>query len=178
MLANAQEYLNESSIFAHMEKAKMLDGSVKLLIVDGDVSIRKYFALLFSELGYCVRSVKDGISALSEIRHDFPDILLSELNMAGMSGVEFLVAIRHLFPSIRVVAMSGTSSGNCMSHRFAADAFFEKGADAADMIKFVDDMTQLERTLSRRRNMEFPMGFPVARAVSMSSIATVPLSAG
>ena len=102
----------------------MQDQRVKLLIVDDDVSIRISLAPLFSELGYCVRSAKDGISALSEIRREFPDILLSDLNIPGMSGVEFLLSVRRLYPSIRVIAMSGAFFGNWVPPGIAADAFF------------------------------------------------------
>jgi CheY-like chemotaxis protein len=127
----------------------MPDVKAKLLIVDDDVTNRKQLALLFSELGYCVRSVRDGISALSEIRHEFPDILLSEINMTGMSGVEFLLAVRHLFPSIQVIAMSGAFFGTCVPTGVVANAFFEKGSDPAHLIKAVRMVTQLERTPSR-----------------------------
>ena len=126
--------------------------------------IRKALPPLFSELRYSVRSVTDGISALSELRHEFPDILLYDLNMSGMSGVEFLLAVRRLFPSVRVIAMSGALFDNCVPPRVAADAFFQKGADTAHLIKFVDAMTKPGR-LAKRLSMEDLFGFPMLDAI-------------
>jgi CheY-like chemotaxis protein len=130
--------------------------------------IRKALPPLFSELRYSVRSVTDGISALSELRHEFPDILLYDLNMSGMSGVEFLLAVRRLFPSVRVIAMSGALFDNCVPPRVAADAFFQKGADTAHLIKFVDAMTKPGR-VAKRLSMEDLFGFPMFEAIPSHS---------
>ena len=142
----------------------MQDQRVKLLIVDEDASIRDFLAPLFSVLGYCVRSVKDGASALSEIRHEFPDILLSDLNIPDMYGAEFLLVGRRLYPSIRVIAMGGEFSGNCAPPGIAADAFIEKGAEPAHLIDSVDAMTRPER-IDKRLSMEDLFGFPMFETI-------------
>jgi len=147
----------------------MLDSPVKLLIVDDAVSSREPLAPLFSELGYCVRCVKDGVSALSEMRHDLPDILLSDLNIPRMSGLEFLLAVRRLYPSIRVIAMSEKFFGNCAPPGIAADEVFDSGADVAHLIESVEAMTRPERS-TKRLSTEDLFGFPM--------IETIPSHAG
>jgi CheY-like chemotaxis protein len=153
----------------------MPNAKVKLLIVDDEVSIRTSLSELFSALGYCVRSATDGRSALSEIQREIPEILLSDLNMPGMSGFEFLPMVRSLLPEIHVVAMSGAFSGTCVPPGIVADAFFAKGSDPAFLIKTVEAMTQTERTPSRQRSMEYPTRISTARAIPLSSVAGVPL---
>ncbi len=120
----------------------MLDMPKKLLIVDDDISILTVLSQHFAELGYCVRSAEDGLSALSEIKNELPDILLSDLNMAGISGVQFLLIVRRMFPSIRVAAMSGAYSGNDVPPGVAADAFYEKGSRLHLLTQVVDTMTR------------------------------------
>jgi CheY-like chemotaxis protein len=120
----------------------MPETRVKLLIVDDEVSIRTSLSLIFSELGYCVRSAGDGYSALLEIQQELPDILLSDLNMPGMSGFELLSVVRRQLPAIHVIAMSGALSGTCVPPGVAADAFFPKGTGPALLIKIVDAMTR------------------------------------
>jgi len=48
---------------------------------------------------------------LVEIRNGIPDLVLSDLNMLGMSGIELLSVIRRRFPSIRVIAMGAMFFG-------------------------------------------------------------------
>src|ERR1700747_2682690 len=90
----------------------MPHAQAKLLIVDDDPSLRMSLSHIFTEWGYSVRSAEDGFSALFEIRQEIPDIILSDLNMPGMSGFEFLSVVRRRFPEIHVIAMSGAFSGD------------------------------------------------------------------
>jgi len=52
---------------------------------------------------------------MSAIRMNIPNILLSDLNMPGMSGFELLSVVRQRYPSIQVIAMSGSFSGEEVS---------------------------------------------------------------
>ena len=72
----------------------------KLLIVDDEASIRKSMSDVLAEMGFRVRSAEDGLSALRELQEDIPDILLSDLNMPGMSGFE-LLSMAAAFPRSR-----------------------------------------------------------------------------
>src|ERR1039458_3032665 len=89
---------------------QMLHTKVRLLIVDDEPSIRMLMTHLFTELGYSVRLAEDGFSALRQIRREQPEIILSDLNMPGMSGFELLSVVRRQFPAIHMIAMSGASS--------------------------------------------------------------------
>jgi DNA-binding NarL/FixJ family response regulator len=96
-----------------------------------------------------VRSGEDGFSALAEIQNEIPDVLLADINMARMPGMEFLAAVRRSFPSVRVIAMTGVFSGNRARPDIAADAFYQKGAGPSRLIEYVDVMTQPLRAVSR-----------------------------
>jgi CheY-like chemotaxis protein len=85
----------------------MPNAKAQLLIVDDEPSIRMSLAQIFTASGHNVRSAADGFSALYEIRRGIPDILLSDLNMPGMSGFELLSVVRRRFPAIQVIVMSG-----------------------------------------------------------------------
>ena len=82
-----------------------------------------------------------------------------------MSGVEFLLAVRHLFPSIQVIAMSGAFSGTCVPAGVVANAFFEKGSDPALLIKAVSAMTEPGLPFRRQRSTERPTPPPNVRTV-------------
>jgi CheY-like chemotaxis protein len=139
----------------------MPNAKIKLLIVDDEESIRMSLSHIFAEFGHSVRSAKDGFSALSEMREEIPDIVLSDLNMPGMSGFELLSVVRRRFPSIHVIAMSGRFSGDGVPPGVAADAFYEKGTDLGSLLHIVEAMTRQERSPSlQHSNMLAPIWIP------------------
>ena len=118
----------------------MIDRIATLLIVDDEPSIRESLSHVLTEIGYRVRSAEDGFSALREIRHEVPDLLLSDLNMPNMSGFELLSVVRRRFPAIRTIAMSGSFSGDEVPSGVTADAFFEKGSSIRSLLRIIGGM--------------------------------------
>jgi DNA-binding NarL/FixJ family response regulator len=123
----------------------MLKNPGKLLIVDEDVYVRTSLALVFSALGYRVRSSEEALSGLSELTKEIPDVMLCDLNMERVSSLKFLLTVRRRFPSIRVIAMSKDLSGHRVPRGIAADALYQKGAGPVRLIKTVEAMIQTKR---------------------------------
>lgn len=124
----------------------MRDVRPRLLIVDDGLPIRMSLLSMFTALHYAVRSAPDGFTALAEIRNEIPDLILSELNMPGMSGYELLSIVRRHFPSIRVIAMSRAFSDESVSPGVAADGLYPKDAHPGLLLRMVED------TIHRRRS--------------------------
>jgi CheY-like chemotaxis protein len=116
-----------------------------ILIVDDDPTLRASLSLIFEHFGHSVRSAQDGFSALCEFRQRTPDILISDLNMPGMSGFELLSVVRRRFPAVQTVAMSGAFAGDGLQLGVAADAFYEKGAGLGYLIQIVKAMVLTDR---------------------------------
>jgi DNA-binding NtrC family response regulator len=110
---------------------------LRLLIVDDEPSIRTLLAQVLTRSGYRVQTCAGGLSALSTIRQEIPDILLSDLKMPGMSGFELLAIVRQLFPGIKTIAMSGAYSVNEIPG-IVADAFYDKGSDLNVLDQILD----------------------------------------
>jgi hypothetical protein len=102
-----------------------------IVLVDDNPAIRYGLSEIFKRRGYTVRTASDGFSALALLRERIPGILLSDLDMPGMSGFELLSVVRHRFPAIAVIAMSGAYSGVFVPPDVAADAFYAKGSNGA-----------------------------------------------
>ena len=115
----------------------MQHSKLQILVVDDEPSLRTSLSISLRELGYDVRSAKDGFSALSEMRNTVPDILISDLNMPGMSGFELLSVVRRRFPAIPVIAMSGAFPDNKMPDCVAADCFYQKGSGIYPLLKAI-----------------------------------------
>ena len=112
----------------------MVPTNIRLLIVDDEPAIRTVLSLLFANIGYSVRLAEDGFSALSQIRQEPPEVLLSDLNMPGMCGFELLSVVRRQFPAIHRIAMSGAYSGSEVPVGVDADAFYEKGSNMGALL--------------------------------------------
>ena len=123
----------------------MPDTKLRLLVVDDEPSLRESFSLVFHQLGYDVRSAEDGFAALFEIGKLIPDVILSDLNMPGMSGYELLSVVRRRFPAIPVIAMSGAFSGNAVPSGVAADAFYQKGSGMDRLLRMVKAFSNMEK---------------------------------
>ena len=123
------------------ERDAMPTEKAKLLVVEDDVLTRQSLSSILVESGYRVRSAEDGFSAIVEIRNEIPDIILSDLNMPGMSGFELLSVVRRRFPVIRVIAMSGAFSGKNVPPGVVADAFYEKGSSPRSLLQLIETMS-------------------------------------
>src|ERR1700728_3574726 len=119
----------------------MPDVTVNLLVVDDDASLRMSLSHIFAAFGHRVRCAADGFSVLSELRWEVPDIILSDLNMPGMSGFEFLSVVRRRFPTVKVIAMSSAFAVDDIPLGVAADAFYQKGSNLGSLLQIMEGMT-------------------------------------
>jgi CheY-like chemotaxis protein len=136
----------------------MLNPPATLLIVDDEPSIRESLSQVLTEIGYSVRSAEDGFSALREIVNEAPELLLSDLNMPGISGFELLSEVRRRFPAIRTIAMSGSFRGDEAPSGVAADGFYQKGSSVVALLRVMETLPHVERCAPRA--MPFPRSAP------------------
>jgi len=121
------------------------NSSAKLLVVDDELLIRTSMFQFLTDIGYAVRTAEDGLAALVAIQEDLPDILLSDLNMPGMSGFDLLSVVRHCFPSIQVIAMSGSFSGDEVPSGVYADSFYQKGCSGRSLLRILQELELTKR---------------------------------
>ncbi len=80
-------------ISEHFEQEAALD-LPKVMVVDDSVSARKSLATFLKDTGYEVSTAIDGLDALNQIRKQPPDLVITDLEMPRMSGIELSAAIR------------------------------------------------------------------------------------
>jgi DNA-binding response OmpR family regulator len=79
----------------------------RVLVVDDERDVGELVRDVLTELGYAVRHVFDGATALEVVPVFEPDLVLLDLKMPGMSGVEVLEHLRHHHSHVPVVVLSG-----------------------------------------------------------------------
>ena len=106
----------------------MPNGSkLQILVVDDEPSIRECLGMLLVAAGYDVAEAENGVSALSQLNTTVPDLIVTDLDMPQMSGLELISHVRSRYPSISIVAMSGDYRGNAVLAGVMADRFYPKG---------------------------------------------------
>jgi two-component system, NtrC family, response regulator AtoC len=88
----------------------MEDIKSRFLIVDDDKNIRRLCMTVGSSLGLTVTEAESAESALNQIELHSPDIILADLMMPQMSGLEFLEQVKKLLPHTEVAIMTGHGS--------------------------------------------------------------------
>jgi DNA-binding response OmpR family regulator len=79
----------------------------RLLVVDDQDSITRVIAKIASQLGYRVRSITDPNAAFDEFEAFKPDVLIIDLVMPELDGIDILHRILALGTTARIIVMSG-----------------------------------------------------------------------
>ena len=79
----------------------------KLLLVDDEAGIRKVLSISLSDIGYTVFTAENGEEALKIFRKETPPIVLSDIKMPGMDGIQLLRTIKHENPDTEVIMITG-----------------------------------------------------------------------
>ena len=82
----------------------------KILVIDDEANFRMLTGMLFKRLGYDVSLADNGGKGLELYRREHPDVILLDVNMPGMDGVEVLKQIRTVDSKQPVIVLTGDGS--------------------------------------------------------------------
>lgn len=80
---------------------------LSILVVEDDEKLRVMLRRTLRAAGWQVRVVEDGLQALSALAWEVPDLLLTDVDMPNLNGIELGEAVRERFPALPIVFMSG-----------------------------------------------------------------------
>ena len=96
-----------------------------VLLVDDDPSIREVLSMQLEEAGFKAQQAEDGIDGLVKLRDQLPKVIISDLQMPRMTGIEFISVVLRRFPSILVIVLSGSIQRE-FPEEAKPDRWFEK----------------------------------------------------
>jgi two-component system response regulator HydG len=119
--------------------ASALDGQT-VLVVDDEEQIRESVRRVLQTAGYAVDVSPDGRSALSALRRRPPSLLLTDLRMPDMDGMDLLRAAKAVSPETQVIVMTafGTVESAVHAMKEGADDFLEKPVPRAVLLPVVE----------------------------------------
>lgn len=111
----------------------------KILLVDDSGLARRSTRRILEGAGYEVIEAADGMSALEQYFVEKPDVVLLDLVMKGMYGLEVLGKLRELDPAVRVVVVSADvqTSSRDMVQAGGAVGFLTKPALPQDLLAMI-----------------------------------------
>ncbi len=116
-----------------------------ILIVDDELSMREFLKILFEKDGYEVSVAKDAATALKITEKKEVSIVLSDIRMPGMNGLELLAELKHRNPELPVIMITAFASPD--------DAVLAMKHGAFDYITKpfkVDEIKEVIRTAVKR----------------------------
>jgi len=94
-----------------------------LLIVDDELSMRQFLTHLFQRDGHAIRVAENGRQAMALLREQPAEIIISDVKMPDMGGIELLRAARELHPGIEVIMMTAFANEETAHEAFLLGAF-------------------------------------------------------
>jgi len=79
----------------------------KILLVDDEEGVRRVLHISLADAGYRVFEAADGSEALEIFKKENPSIVLTDIKMPGMDGVDLLRRIKHENPEVEVIMITG-----------------------------------------------------------------------
>ena len=112
-----------------------------LLIVDDELGMRQFLTHLFQRDGHNVRVSESGRHALEALRQEPADLIISDIKMPDMNGIELLRAARELLPEVEVIMMTAFASVDTAREAFLLGAY--------DFVQKPFDNDLLKETVTR-----------------------------
>jgi DNA-binding NtrC family response regulator len=100
----------------------------RVLVVDDEASARSALTELLREEGYEVQSAADGYKALGRIDGWEPDVVITDVKMPALGGIELMTKLRERLPEVAVIVMTayGSVEGAVEAMHLGADDYLGK----------------------------------------------------
>lgn len=90
----------------------MFQESIKILVVDDDSSIRNMLSIVLKKNGYNVVCSETSEAALKKLKNETFDMIITDIKMPGISGIDLLKKIKTIHPEIPVIMITAFASAN------------------------------------------------------------------
>src|SRR5947209_8811467 len=113
----------------------MLSGKTRVLIVDDDGSMAKFLGSYLSRRNFDVATAATGEEAIRVFRVADPALVLLDVGMPGLSGIETLERLKQIKPDVGVIMLSGQNDPELIfrASKLGADDYISKPFEPKDL---------------------------------------------
>lgn len=124
-----------------------------ILIVDDEQSYRQLLSLVFEGDGHNIRTASNGSEALDLLQAEPANIIISDVKMPDMDGIEMLRSVRETLPDVGVVLMTAFASVETAREAFklGADDFIQKPFDVEELRLIVKKTIEKQALIDENR---------------------------
>ena len=121
----------------------------RILVVDDELSMREFLKILFEKEGYDVSIAPNAAAALKITEKQEIDIVITDIRMPGMSGLELLAELKHRDPDMPVVMITAFASPDDAVQAMKSGAF-----DYITKPFNVDEIKNVVKTATKRKTVQ------------------------
>ena len=129
-----------------------------ILIVDDDAQLRNSFEKLLRAEGHDVRTAVSGESGIEEVNAKSPELVIMDVRLPGMNGLEAFGSMREMEPNLPVIIMTayGTTETAIEATKLGAFDYILKPFEIPDVLKLIDDALKAGRFSRSRVEVDAP----------------------
>ncbi|MBN1882059.1 MAG: response regulator [Deltaproteobacteria bacterium] len=157
----------------------MADQRGIVLVVDDEAIVRDIISDVLVEVGYVVHTAENGMDALEKIKDEPPDLIITDMKMPKMGGMELLNEINHLKNKFTTVMMTGfaTVESAVEAIKQGAYDYIMKPFQFADLLRVVEHAMEKQQLLKENLELKETMTlYDISQAISSNLNQEVILS--
>jgi DNA-binding NtrC family response regulator len=137
-----------------------MEDSSKIWIVDDERIVRISLADDLCDAGYKVREFADGNSVLAELSESIPDIVITDLKMPGIEGIDLLARLKELHPGIIVIVMTayGTVENAVKAMKIGAFDYITKPFNTEEIKLTIERALEFSSIKEENKNLRKQIG--------------------
>jgi two-component system response regulator PilR (NtrC family) len=130
----------------------------KILVVDDDQGMREFMEIMLVQEGYDVTSIGEPVKAIDLCRKNAFDLIITDLKMPKISGLDFLKVIKDQRPDAIVILITGYASGETAIKAMKEGAYdyVEKGGSIEELKKVVRSALQKKGLIENNIEEKLP----------------------
>jgi DNA-binding NtrC family response regulator len=144
---------HRNSVNTRQEKAA-------ILVVEDEAKMRRLLELQLGEEGFVVHSAADAETGLQLLVREKPDLVVTDLRLPGMSGLEFLQAVKRVNAALPVVVMTayGTVESAVEAMKVGASDYVTKPFSLAELVLVIRKELDSHRLREENRSLREALG--------------------